>query len=360
MTTTTTSRYPSWLMKLVTPPNSADDEAAASRNSIDREEQRTPAQDSKHQYLYDPSMDKTYDASHDKSLSVRIDDQNDSGLEHRKNMQHVSAPQHQAHSQRSKQQTQAQRNKDDTELVVKLLRRLFTEFLGTFMLVWLIAVASVEFNMTNNGTDRKEAALNQTGAGLAAGISLSFLIWSMGHISGAHFNPCVTWAFAIRGMFPWHWVLPYWFVQFAGSLLSGAFVRAFYYDTSYLGSNAVAPQYLLVTGMFYEAVLTFIFVFTILSLATKGGNVGFQAALADGFALAVMIMLGHSYTGTSVNPFRSLGPGIVNGPRNELWVFVAGPFVGSTCSVLAVWLMNGPLKKSDLDSAQGKGEPEDN
>lgn len=195
MTTTTTSRYPTWLMKLVTPPNSVDDKASSSRDEVEQQELHSPRyQNRKHQQLNDTSLDKTF--------SVDIAEHDGSN----KNMQQLSSRQ-QTPAHRSPQRSQAQRNKDDTELVVKLLRRLFTEFLGTFILVWLIAVASVEFNMTNNGTDRKEAALNQTGAGLVAGISLSFLIWSMGHISGAHFNPCVTWAFAIRGMFPWHWVV---------------------------------------------------------------------------------------------------------------------------------------------------------
>ena len=67
-------------------------------------------------------------------------------------------------------------------------------------------------------------------------------------------------------------------------------------------------------------------------------------------------MLGLSYTGTSVNPFRALGPGIINGYRPDLWVYVAGPFLGGSVSVATVWLLNGPLKSEDFGNAQGKGE----
>jgi len=345
--TTTTSRYPAWLMKLAAPPNSADDEAHSTRRSIEQEER----QQGRYQQPNDSAFNKAF------SINIDVTHSKETGY-HDQAIQR--SPHHQASARPAQPQTQAQRNANDTELLVKMLRRLFTEFLGTFMLVWLIVVAAVEFNLTNTGQQRGPAALNQGTNGLAGGITLSFLIWSMGHISGAHFNPCVTWAFALRRIFPWRWVLPYWLAQFVGSLLAGAFVRAFYYNEAYLGTNVVPAQYHVVTAMFYESVLTFIFIFTVLALASKGGNVGPEAALADGFALAVMLMIGASYTGTSCNPFRSLGQGIINGPREDLWVFVAGPFIGATCSVLAVWIMHGAVKKSDLNAAQGKGEAEDN
>ena len=70
----------------------------------------------------------------------------------------------------------------------------------------------------------------------------------------------------------------------------------------------------------------------------------------------MLVTIGLSYTGTSVNPFRALGPGIVNGQRDNLWVYVAGPFLGSTVSVLTVWALNGKIKSEDYESAQGKGE----
>ena len=78
--------------------------------------------------------------------------------------------------------------------------------------------------------------------------------------------------------------------------------------------------------------------------------------MSDGFALAVCVMIGLSYTGTSVNPWRALGPGIINGYRPDLWVYVAGPFLGGTVSVLTAWMLTGPLKSEDFANAQGGGE----
>lgn len=337
MMSTTTSRYPSWLMKLAAPPSSADEEV--------REQLLVPLDQSINQPITGSSFNKSY--------TINIDDTHskETGY-HAEGIQSTSfQPQVLA---RQPSQTQAQRNTNDRRLLVKLFRRLFSECLGTFVLVWVIAVAAVEFSLRNKGDGRGPAALSQGAGGLVAGFALCFLIWSMGHISGAHFNPCVTWAFALRRMFPWRWVLPYWFAQIAGSLLAGGFVRAFYSEAS-LGTTAVSSQYSLVTGMFYEAVLTFIFVFVVLSSASKGGNVNISAALADGFALAVVNMIGWSYTGVAVNPARAVGPGLVNGPRDELWVYVAGPFIGATCSAIAVWIMHGRSKMSDWSSAQGKG-----
>ena len=68
-------------------------------------------------------------------------------------------------------------------------------------------------------------------------------------------------------------------------------------------------------------------------------------------------MFGLSYTGCSVNPWRSLGPGIINGERDHLWAYVAGPFIGGTIAVLVVWALNGPLKSEDYGMAVGEGEP---
>ena len=82
-----------------------------------------------------------------------------------------------------------------------------------------------------------------------------------------------------------------------------------------------------------------------------------QAALADGFAFGSLVLYGFAYTGSSVNPFRSLGPGLINGQRYNLWVYVAGPFLGSTVAVFAIWALNGPLKSEDYGVAQGEGEP---
>ena len=254
--------------------------------------------------------------------------------------------------------TRSEQDEHDWEAVVKFLRRLFAEFLGTFIFVFLVAGLALEFSLTNGAVDglRGVAGLDQTGCGLASGLVLTFLVYSMGEISGAHFNCCITWAFALRGMFPAVWVLPYWAAQFAGAILAGGFLQAFYWHNAHFATTSVNPHYHWVTGFAYEALLTFFFINVILAIATRGGNVGPHAALADGFALAVVVMFGLSYTGTAVNPFRALGPGIVNGQRDDLWVYVAGPFIGSTVSVLTVWLLNGPLKSEDYDSAQGHGE----
>ena len=254
--------------------------------------------------------------------------------------------------------TREEQDEHDHECMVKFARRLFAEFLGTFVFVFLVAGLALEFNLTNSRVDglRGPAGLNQAGCGLASGLVLTVLIYSFGEISGAHFNMVITWAFLLRGLFPAIWVIPYWIAQFGGAILAGAFLDAFYFHNAFLATTNVNPHNQWVTGFAYEALLTFFFINVILAIATRGGNVGPHAALADGFALAVMVMIGLSYTGTAVNPWRALGPGIINGQRDNLWVYVAGPFLGATVSVPTAWALSGPIKSEDYESAQGKGE----
>ena len=266
--------------------------------------------------------------------------------------------QQQQQQQPQRYRTRAEQDEHDKESIIKFARRLFAEFLGTFIFVFLVAGVALEFNLTNAQVDglRGLAALDQAGCGWASGLVLTFLVYSIGEISGAHFNPCITWAFTLRGLFPAIWVLPYWTVQFAGSILAGGFLQAFYWHNAHYATTNVNPHYQWVTGFAYEALLTFFFINVILAIATRGGNVGPHAALADGFALAVVVMIGLSYTGTAVNPWRALGPGIVNGQHDNLWVYVAGPFLGSTVSVASAWALTGAIKSEDYESAQGKGE----
>ena len=322
-----TTRFPSWLLYLVSPTEPDDwyqreyeQKSEKMRDKIEWNDVKIQQQmENQAQQLLDPHMDA------------------------KKGRMHVV--------------TQEEQDKHDTELVIKFLRRLFAELVGTFIFIYLVASLSAELGLTLNG-HRPAPALNQTGFGYASGLALAFLILAFGQICGAHFNPAVTWAFALRGVFPLVWMPFYWLAQFGGAIVAGGFVRGFYWSNAALGTCTLNPEYRQVTGFLYEAVLTYIFVGTVLAMATKGGNVGQQAAFADGFAFAVISMLGASYTGVAANPFRALGPGIINGSRLDLWIYVAGPFLGSTVSVLTVYILNGPIKPEDKGQAQGSGEAE--
>ena len=175
--------------------------------------------------------------------------------------------------------TREEQDAADRDEMVKFFRRLFAEFIGTFTLVFFVAGVALEFNLTALGIDRSAAGLNQAGAGLASGLTLVFLIYSLGEICGAHFNPVITWAFTLRGLFPAAWVVPYWLAQFAGAILAGGFLQAFYFNYSGVGTTSVNPHYQWVTGFAYEALLTFFFINIILAMATRGGNVGGQSRL---------------------------------------------------------------------------------
>ena len=337
-----TTSYPEWLQRFVAP--SEMDERL--------KEQSQPSRAQPPAYLEPATVSNTQAQLPATVITIPADGSD---------MSRIAAPPTKPQKQKQPQRyrTREEQDEHDRDNITKFIRRLFAEFLGTFIFVFLVAGLALEFNLTNAQIDglRGLAALNQTGCGLASGLVLVFLVYSIGEISGAHFNMCITWAFFLRGLFPAIWVIPYWIAQFGGCILAGGFLQAFYWHNAHFATTNVNPHNQWVTGFAYEALLTFFFINVILAIATRGGNVGPHAALADGFALAVVVMIGLSYTGTAVNPWRALGPGIINGQRNSLWVYVAGPLLGATVSVATAWGLQGPLKDdSAVEAAQGGGE----
>jgi len=212
------------------------------------------------------------------------------------------------------------------------LRRLFGELIGTFLLVLTHAMLRLK---------AQKGQINEGGNALLTGLTLVFLIYSFGEVSGAHFNPSVTMAMTMRFMFPIQWMLPYWTVQLIGALAAGGVIQAFYGPDAHLGSSFVdeSSRFTDVSAMLFESLLTFILVHTILSVTQLGHLIGEHAALAVGAAIAVDVGIGAEVTGGSMNPFRSLGPAIVNGPLDEVWPMVAGPFIGATIAAAVTAIM---------------------
>lgn len=233
---------------------------------------------------------------------------------------------------------------------VDFLRRLFAELVGTTVLVASHSILRMKAH---------EKTILEDGCALFAGLTLVLLIYALGEISGAHFNPCVTTAFCLRRIFPWRWLPLYWLAQFIGALCGGALVRGFFgQDRAYFGTNYVDPasRFTEVSGMMYEALLTFFLLLTILGVATRGGIVGLHAALAVGSVIGLNVALGAGLTGGSMNPFRSIGPGLISGPRSSLWPFVAGPFIGTAIALVVVGILAGHSTKGARKAAMGSGK----
>ena len=180
-------------------------------------------------------------------------------------------------------------------------RRLFSEVWGTFLLV-LVAAGGGVIGATAFGGD-----LTLAMKALAPGMMVMGVIFFMGTISGAHLNPAVTLAFAVRGNFPWRRVPGYIVAELVGALLAAWFLQLMY------GASSTAPPSPprgdTPVAILTEAVLTLGLVSVILGTASGARNVGVNGALAIGGYIGLVSVWGAPVTGASMNPARSLAPG---------------------------------------------------
>lgn len=210
-------------------------------------------------------------------------------------------------------------NRSSTPML-RSFQKLGAECIGTFVLVFA-GCGAIMVDAQSGGT------LGTTGISLVFGLAIMVMIYANGHISGAHFNPAVTLAFAVLGRFPWQQVLPYIITQCLGALLAALTLYALLGPIAALG--ATAPAGVWWQALLLEVVLTAILMFVITSVATDARAVGEMAGLAIGATVALAAMMGGSISGASMNPARSLGPALVSGQVHVLWLYMLGPVAGA-------------------------------
>ena len=212
-----------------------------------------------------------------------------------------------------------------------LLRPLFAELIGTFALVFAGAGALV--------VDARTHELGHVGVAISFGLVIMVMIYAVGHISGAHLNPSVTFAFAITRHFPWTRLLAYWLAQCAGALLAASLLRASLGADAHVG--ATLPSGSQGQSFVWELVLTFFLMVVIMAVATDTRAVGEAAAIAIGATVGLDAMFGGPISGASMNPARSLGPALVSGDLHALWLYFAAPLAGSTIGALSYQVVRG-------------------
>jgi len=180
------------------------------------------------------------------------------------------------------------------------------------------------------------------------------IIMFMGKVSGAHLNPAVSVAFALRRDFPWRRVPGYIVVQLVGATLAALFLRATIDVSAVHGSNYVASGYTAGTGFLMEMILTLGLVSVILGTASGAQNIGIIAALAVAGYIALAGLWGSPISGASMNPARTFGPDLVGGKFTDYWVYVAGPLVGAALAVVMAFVLRGTGGgRSGSSAAQG-------
>ena len=198
------------------------------------------------------------------------------------------------------------------------IRRAGAEALGTYFLV-LIGPGAVMVDAWSDG------ALGGVGIGLAFAFVVIAMIFSLGHLSGAHINPAVTIAFWSVGRFPARELFPYVLAQCTGGVLAALTLRAVLGKAG--GMGATVPHIGIWQSLVIETLFSFVLMFVIMAVATDDRVVDGFAALAVGLTVGFCALLG-PMTGSSINPARSLGPALAGGGWVGHWVYWAGPIAG--------------------------------
>lgn len=206
-----------------------------------------------------------------------------------------------------------------------LWKALLTEFLGTFTLVF-IGASALSLTIAQGGSLLTSA--------FAFGLTLMTLIYIWGSYSGAHFNPAVSFGFAVAGQMNWGLMLGYWIAQLLGGIAAAALVAYLFGTANGVGAsvgsftNTNAWKAILV-----EAILTFLLVIAYLFIY-RNPFLAIVSGIAIGLTLTVVMLGGSSLTGASANPARSLGPAIFSNNMGTYWIYVVGPLLGALIAAL--------------------------
>jgi aquaporin Z len=213
-------------------------------------------------------------------------------------------------------------------------RRLFSELLGTFFLVLVAAGGGMMGHAFPN-------TISRTAAVVAPGLMVFAIILFMGKVSGAHLNPVVSIAFALRRDFQWLRVPGYIVMQLGGAALAAWFLQAVVHVSASYGSNYPAAGFSGSDAFWMEAVLTFGLVSVILGTASGAQNLGIIGAMGVGSYIALAGLWGSPISGASMNPSRTFGPDLVSANFTSYWVYVAGPLVGAVVAVGVAFVLRG-------------------
>jgi aquaporin Z len=225
-------------------------------------------------------------------------------------------------------------------------RRIFAETWGTFLLV-LVAAGGGVMAVKSGG------AVTLGMMAVAPGLMVMAIIYFMGTVSGAHLNPVVTLAFAVRRNFPWRRVPGYVMAQLLGSVAAALFLRTLFGTVGDLGATIPGREISTLTALAIEVVLTAGLVNTILGTASGARNIGANGAIAVGGYIVLSGLWAAPISGASMNPVRSLAPDLMRGDLSMTWIYVIGPVTGALIGVAFEWILKGRPTFAGTLAAQG-------
>lgn len=225
-------------------------------------------------------------------------------------------------------------------------RRLFSELLGTALLTLVAAGADVVSSATGS-------PLSLPAKVVAPALVVMALVYTIGDVSGAHLNPVVSLAFAVRKDFPWRRIPGYWLAQFVGAALAALFLRLTFGNVAQLGATLPNPRLGPLPAVLMETVVTMILVMVILGTAHNHRIVGHNAALAVAATIVAAGIFAGPVSGASMNPARSIGPALLSGDFTSLWVYIVGPLAGALIACGIAWVLSGPTNRWAMHAATG-------
>src|ERR671923_675437 len=215
-------------------------------------------------------------------------------------------------------------------VMVDVFRRAAAEFVGTFALVF-VGAGSVLVAAPTLGAGNLDVAL-------AHGLVIAVMVSAVGHISGGHFNPAITFGFLLTRRISVLLGLAYWFAQLLGGVLAALLLRwvfpAANRDAAQLGAPA-RHTIDLGAALVVEAVLTFFLVWVVFATtADPRGTYTAIAGLAIGLVVVFDNLLGYPLTGAGINPARVFGPQLVANSWGDFWIWYVGPLAGGAIAAL--------------------------
>jgi aquaporin Z len=205
-----------------------------------------------------------------------------------------------------------------------LKKQIIAELLGTFFLVFTGTGAIIVNELTGS--------LTHIGVSLVFGLVVMALIYTFGHISGAHLNPAVTLSFHIYGELDIKTCTRYIIAQLLGAIAASTALRFIFGNVANLG--ATLPKGHWQQAFVLEFIFTFLLVMVIMGAAVHGKAVKSFAGIAIGATVALEAMFGGPITGASMNPARSIGPALISGTFDGLWIYITATILGGICSTL--------------------------
>jgi len=220
------------------------------------------------------------------------------------------------------------------------MKRYIAEVIGTFSMVFC-GTGAMTINEVTGGD------ITHPGVAITWGLIVMAMIYAFGDISGAHFNPAVTVAFAYAKKFSWIEVPKYILAQCLGAILASSLLLFLFPESEFLG--ATLPSFEPYKAFVLEILLTFFLMVVIINVSTGAKEIGVIAGIAIGGVVLLEAMFAGPMTKASMNPARSLGPALLSGNLQHLWLYLTAPFIGALLAVVSCKLVKDDQCCDDPD-----------